>query len=99
MDEGYIDLENFHKDFHLAITAQNKIRRKNIFVRKRLQQQWLILHDQFSNNTSKHSQSYVWGTSIIEMTLRLMIDSWMNKPFNNEPMMDEPLMDAPLMNH
>ena len=25
MDEGYVDIRNYHEDFHLAITAQNKI--------------------------------------------------------------------------
>ena len=32
------------------------------------------LHDLLSNNKCKHSQSYVWGASIVEMTLPLMID-------------------------
>ena len=25
MDKGYVDIRNYHEDFHLAITAQNKI--------------------------------------------------------------------------
>ena len=75
MDEGYMDIQNYHKDFHLTITAQNKIGWKNFFARK-LTQQWLNLHDLFSNNKCKHSKSYVWGASIVEMTLWLMIDLW-----------------------
>ena len=75
MDEGYVDIRNYHEDFHLAITAQNKIGWRNFFAGK-ISQQWLNLHDLLSNNKSKHSQSYVWGASIMEMTLRLMIDLW-----------------------
>ena len=59
MDKGYVDIQNYHKDFHLAITAQNKIGWRNFFARK-LSQQWLKLNDLFSNNKCKHSQIYVW---------------------------------------
>ena len=31
MDKGYVDIKNFHKDFHLAITTQNKIGWTNFF--------------------------------------------------------------------
>ena len=75
MDKGYVDIRNYHEDFHLAITAQNKIGWRNFFAGK-ISQHWLNLHDSFSNNKSKHSQSYVWGASIVETTLRLMIDLW-----------------------
>ena len=68
MDKRYVDIRNYHKDFHLAITAQNKIGWRNFFAGKLLQQ-WLHLHDQLSKNKSKHSQSYVWDASIIEKTL------------------------------
>ena len=67
--------ETITKIFHLAITAQNKIGWRNFFAGK-ISQQWLNLHDLFSNNKCKHSQSYVWGASIVETTLRLMIDLW-----------------------
>ena len=68
MDKGYVDIQNYHEDFHLAIMAQNKIGWRNFFAGK-ISQQWLKLHDLFSNNKCKHSQSYVWGASIVETTL------------------------------
>ena len=37
---------------------------------------YIDLHDQFSNKKNKHSQSYIWGTSIVETTLQSMIDLW-----------------------
>ena len=46
------------------------------FFAGKLSQQWLNLYDLFLNNKCKHSQSYVWGASIMETTLRLMIDLW-----------------------
>ena len=38
MNEGYVvDIKNFHKDFHLVITAQNKIGWRNFFAGKHSQ--------------------------------------------------------------
>ena len=76
LETGVVDVNNYPTRFHAAINTQTMIGWRHFFA-GRLSQDWLHLQETARPRTEeRQNDSYVWGASIVEVTLSQYIKLW-----------------------
>lgn len=76
LDTGLVDTDKYPRRFHDAINTQTTIGWRHFFS-GRISQEWLHLQAQAKPRTEeRQNDSYVWGASIVEVTLSQYIQLW-----------------------
>jgi hypothetical protein len=76
LDTGKVDISKYPIKYENAIISQENIGWRHFFGGK-ISQEWLNLQSESTNKTSNKKQdSYIWGASIAETTLKNFIDLW-----------------------
>jgi hypothetical protein len=76
MEFGEVDISKFPIRFANAILSQERIGWRHFFAGK-ISQEWLQLQENSTNKTiGKKRDCYVWGASVVEVTLTYFIKLW-----------------------
>jgi hypothetical protein len=76
LETGTVDVDKYPARFHDAITTQTTIGWRHFFA-GRLSQGWLQLQETARPRTEeRQNDSYIWGASIVEVTLSQYIKLW-----------------------
>jgi hypothetical protein len=76
LETGKVDVCKYPIKYANAIISQESIGWRHLFGGK-LSQEWLTLQSESTNRTTnKKPESYLWGASIVETTLKKFIDLW-----------------------
>jgi len=71
-----VEHTQYPQKFHKAIVAQTTIGWRHVFSGK-ISTEWLVLQEESNNKTNGEKRaSYIWGASVIEVTLLQFIDLW-----------------------
>ena len=74
-ETGHILVEKYPATFHDAIWSQGAIGWRQIFNGK-LSRQWLEHQGHTRTAKGRLKMDYIWGASIVETCLRMMIELW-----------------------
>ena len=74
-ETGYVSLYKYPEKFHNVIWSQGAIEWRQIF-NGRISRHWLKHQGNTKTSVGRVRMDYIWGTSIIETCLRMMIDLW-----------------------
>ena len=74
-ETGHILVEKYPERFHDAIWSQGAIGWRQIFNGK-LSKQWLEHQGHTKTSTGRLRMDYIWGATIVETCLRMMIELW-----------------------
>ena len=74
-EHGHINMSKYPEITHTAIRTQNEIGWRQLFNGK-LAISWLTLQGRATTSTGKIREEYIWGASIVEVFLKMMIELW-----------------------
>ena len=74
-ETGHASLYKHPEKFHNAILSQGAIGWRQIF-NGRISRHWLTHQGNTETSTGRVRMGYIWGASIVETCLRMMIDLW-----------------------
>ena len=74
-ETGYVPLYKYPEKFHEAIWSQGAIGWRQIFS-GRISKLWLEHQGNTKNSSGKVRMDYIWGASIVETCLQMMVDLW-----------------------
>ena len=74
-ETGHVPLNKYPEKFHDTIWSQGAIGWRQIFNGK-ISCHWLELQGNVKTKTGRVRMDYIWGASIVETCLRMMIDLW-----------------------
>ena len=74
-ETGHVPLYKYPEKFYNAIWSQGAIGWRQIF-NGRISMQWLEHQGNIKTSSGKVRMDYIWGASIVETCLRMMIDLW-----------------------
>ena len=74
-ETGHVQLRNYPKKYHPRIWSQGAIGWRQIFNRM-LSKLWLAHQENTITPTGQVRKDNIWGASIVDTCLRMMIDLW-----------------------
>ena len=74
-ETGHVPLYKYPGKFHKAIWSQGTIGWRQI-INVRISRHWLKHQGNTKTSSGKVCMDYIWGASIVETFLQMMIDLW-----------------------
>ena len=74
-ETGHVPLYKYPEKFHDAIWSQGAIGWRQVF-NGRISKLWLEHQGNTKTSSGKVRMDYIWGASIVETCLRMMVDLW-----------------------
>jgi len=68
-DTEKVIITNYHQQYHQALITQINIGWRHIFM-GRLSQEWLTLQGSYTTTDNIYWESYIWASSIVEISLK-----------------------------
>ena len=75
LDNGWVDSSKYPVKYHKAIHTQSHIGWRQVFM-GRLSQEWEKLQGNTHLRTGRDRTAFLWGASVIEVTLQYSIELW-----------------------
>ena len=75
LDNGTVNAHKYPDKFHKAIHSQSHIGWRQVFM-GRLSQEWEQLQGNTKLKTGKTRTAFLWGASVVEVTLQYTIELW-----------------------
>ena len=74
-ETGHVPLYKYQEKFHKAIWSQGAIGWRQVYNGK-ISRHWLEHKGNTKTSSGQVRMDYIWGASIVEICLRMMIDLW-----------------------